>query len=303
MTSAVLLLAFRRPETTKKVFDAVRKARPPRLYVAADGPRDGKPGEPEACAATRKIFEGVDWPCRVETLFRPSNLGLKKAIPEAISWFFSQEPEGIILEDDCYPSQDFFNYADELLARYRTDERVMQISGSCLVKADNRSSYYFSKYSHIWGWATWARAWRQYDVDMSGWPGFKERTAREGFWQSGKEQRYWERIFDAVFAGKVNTWDYQWLFALWNAGGLTAYPNFNMVSNIGFGVDSTNTHEVDADKSARPWEPLGEILHPTKVERDADADAATFRKFFYGSFGSRLKARLAKFLRMIGIGR
>lgn len=301
MNSAVLLLVFRRPETTRKVFEAIRLARPLRLYVAADGPRAHQPGEKEACEATRRIFQEVDWPCQVKTLFHSVNLGLKVAIPEALSWFFSQESEGIILEDDCLPSQDFFHFTDELLERFRMDDRVMQISGSCLVKANNQASYYFSRYSHIWGWASWARAWKQYDVTISHWPEFKKRAVNTGFWQSHRERRYWERIFDAVYTGKVNTWDYQWLFTIWNSGGLVAYPNFNLVSNIGFGVHSTNTHDIDAKKANRPWEPLGDIVHPFEISRTREADEKTFQQIFYGSFLERWQGRLTKVFRTLGL--
>src|SRR5262249_20722231 len=157
----VLFLIFNRPNTTARVMEAIRTAGPGRLYVAADGPRDGNADEAKRCAEVRRIATQVDWPCEVQTLFRERNLGCRQAVSSAITWFFEQEQEGIILEDDCLPSPSFFPYCAELLARFRNDERIMCITG-CNFQQDMKGypySYYFSKYHHVWGWATWRRAW------------------------------------------------------------------------------------------------------------------------------------------------
>lgn len=172
MHSAVLFLVFNRPDTTRQVLDSIRQARPPRLYVAADGAREDRPGERERCERVRGIATDVDWPCEVHTLFRARNLGCKTAVSGGISWFFEQEEEGIILEDDVLPDQSFFVFCEELLERYRHEAKVTMISGDYFHGNNHQptASYFFSRYTHIWGWASWRRAWQHYDREMAQWP-------------------------------------------------------------------------------------------------------------------------------------
>ena len=166
--SPILFLIFNRPETTKKVFSAIKEVQPPRLYIAADGPRSEQPDEADHCELARTIATKVDWDCEVKTLFRDQNLGIRIAVSQAIDWFFEQEPEGIILEDDCLPDQSFFWFCKELLEKYRNDTRIMHIGGTNFQFGKNRTnySYYFSRYAHIWGWASWRRAWEYYDEKL-----------------------------------------------------------------------------------------------------------------------------------------
>jgi hypothetical protein len=172
--SAVLFLVFSRPHLTAQVMATIRAAQPKRLYVAADGPRK-RPGEDELCNEARRIATEVDWPCEVRTLFRDTNLGCRVGVSTAMDWFFEHEKEGIILEDDCVPSQSFFPYCAELLDRYRDDARIMCISGDNprARPVQRRESYVFSRYPLIWGWATWQRAWRLYDATRSSWPEYR----------------------------------------------------------------------------------------------------------------------------------
>ena len=240
----ILFLVFNRPGTTGLVMDAIRAARPPRLYVAADGPREGKTGEAQRCAEVRRLATQVDWPCEVRTLFRERNLGCGHAVDSAITWFFEQEGEGIILEDDCLPSMDFFPYCAELLERYRDDERVMSICGSAYanIRLDYPSSYYFCYYADIWGWATWRRAWQHYDSKMQSWPAFRARGGLETL-AAGRPWRssFWTQKFDATYGGRISTWDYQWVFTVIERGGLACYPTRNLISNLGIGPDATHT--------------------------------------------------------------
>lgn len=205
MKSAVLFLVFNRPEPTARVFEAIRYARPPRLYVAADGPRVQREGEGELVRRVRQIATTVDWPCSVYTLFREHNLGCKRAVSEAISWFFENEEQGIILEDDCLPNPDFFSFCDVLLERYKDDPRVWMITGNNFQDGQKRGngSYYFSRYSHIWGWATWRRAWRCYDRDLSFWPEWKSSADWLKKMPDKIERRYWDRVFDQTYNGKI----------------------------------------------------------------------------------------------------
>jgi hypothetical protein len=158
LNTAVLFLVFNRLDTTKQVFEAIRQAEPPRLYVAADGARANKEGEADKAQAVRDyIMQNIDWEYEVKTLFQEENLGCKYAVSGAIDWFFENEEMGIILEDDCLPSQSFFWYCEELLKKYKDNTRVWHIGGTNteIISKDILSSFYFSQLNNIWGWATW----------------------------------------------------------------------------------------------------------------------------------------------------
>lgn len=278
MINAVLFIVFNRADTTARVFEAIRKARPPRLYVAADGPRSSRPQEAQLCEEARRVASAVDWPCEVKTLFRPGNLGCKMAVSGAIDWFFEHEEQGIILEDDCLPEPSFFDYCDTLLDRYKDDPRVMCISGDNFLPADVHSrlgdAYYFSAFFHIWGWASWRRAWKGYDVSMSRWnPEVGEKLLRKVFPDNAPLRRIWMGTFNRVAAGEIDTWDYQWVFHCWMAGGLSCMPAGNLISNIGFDERATHTTESGHAQANLPTQPLPmPMKHPATVARHRDFD-------------------------------
>ena len=271
----VAMMIFNRPDLAARVLDAVRPARPARLLVVADGPRADRPGEAEACARTRAVLDRIDWPCEVETEFSPFNLGCRRRISSGIDWVFRRAEEAVILEDDCVPGDGFFRYCDEMLERHRGDERVMAVTG-CNFQFGRRrgdASYYFSHFIHVWGWATWRRAWAHYDVEMLEWP-----SVRGGAWLreaagSRAAAAGWRDVFDRTHAGQVDTWDYQWLFQVFRRGGLVATPNVNLVTNVGSGPGGTHAGQ------SGPYfdQPTGvledPIVHPAEVRRDVDADA------------------------------
>ena len=288
MKTAVLFLIFNRPDTAEQVFGAIREARPPRLYVAADGPRADRPGETEKCARTRAIIDRVDWPCEVHRLFRDENLGCGRAVSGAIGWFFEHEPEGIVLEDDCLPHPDFFPYCEQMLDRYRDDPRVMFISGRNYLfdgagerPADGCPpvSYYFSAFNHVWGWAAWRRTWEVYDFTLSTkTPGQFDRVVRRYF--SDKHAiRFWNIIFRKMKLGMIDTWDYQFTISLWFAGGLSVIPYTNLVRNIGFDAEATHTHDADERVKAHDARPILPLVHNDHVEQDRAADERHMRVF------------------------
>jgi hypothetical protein len=266
----VLFLIFNRPAITQRVFDAIRQAKPSRLFVAADGPRDNRSGEAERCEQTRRIIDTVDWDCEVTTLFREKNLGCRKAVSSAIDWFFTNVEEGIILEDDCLPSQSFFDYCQGLLEYYRYDRRIMQICGSNLLKEWNRSgySYFFSNYGPVWGWASWRRAWQYNDVNMKLWPEIRGKKLYEDFCQSIQETEFRLELYDKVFSGQIDTWDYQWGFAKMISSGLSITPTNNMISNIGFGVDATHTNILSSLSGLRTYDIDFPLKHPEFIIKD-----------------------------------
>lgn len=273
MTSPVLFMIFNRPELTRASFERIRRARPPRLYVAADGPRPEQPDDERLCAQARAIATAVDWPCAVQSMFRKRNLGLRAACTSAISWFFQHEPEGVILEDDCLPQPDFFPFCDELLARYRERPEVMLIGGSNYQygKKHGPASYYFSIYPHIWGWAAWRRTWQLYDLQMQG----LERFAKSRMFELIGHQGAFKamlRKFMLVKEGIDKNWDFQLVYSIWKQGGLSVIPNVNLVENIGRVEDAAHPWRPDV-ADFRRVESLGELGHPQAVERCAAADA------------------------------
>jgi len=284
LNTAVLFLVFNRPDATAQVFEAIRQARPPRLYVAADGPRVGREGEAGRVAAVREIATAVDWPCEVKTLFRDKNLGCKYAVSGAITWFFEQEKQGIILEDDCLPHPEFFRFCEAMLERYERDERVWMITGNNFQGGRRRgdASYYFSKYSHIWGWATWRRAWSQYDAEIQFWPEWRDSDDWIAAVPDAVERRYWTKILNTEYSGGVDTWDYQWQAVLFRNRGLSVVPNVNLVSNIGFGSSATHTTSEKSPFANLHGEALGEISHCETVVRNPDADRHDFDFRFDG---------------------
>jgi hypothetical protein len=265
--------------------------------VAADGPRSNHLGEIEYCMEARCIATQVDWPCDVKTLFRDQNLGCKMGVSSGISWFFDHEEEGIILEDDILPLPTFFDFCDELLERYRNTEKIGLISGSNLISNcfEPPESYLFSHYNLIWGWATWRRAWKHYDVGMKDWPKWRNRGGLKTVSDGGRLfESYWENIFDAVYDGKIDTWDYQLLFALWRRSMLTVIPADNQTWNIGFGRDATHTTtelpQFIIDSKPVPLKfPLS---HPLTINRNKHADKKLDRISYAINLTNHLKRKI-----------
>ena len=273
LNTPVAFLIFRRPYLTQKVFERIRQVQPKQLFAIADGPRH----EVEAikCAQARAVIEQVDWDCEVMTNYADVNLGCKKRVASGISWVFSQVEEAIILEDDCLPTPTFFTFCETLLQHYRHDERIFMISGNNFQRGIQRTpySYYFSKYPHIWGWATWRRAWQYWDDDPEKWTIFRKYELLKSIHPQVYEYQYWSRIFDDIFYRQhPDTWDYLWVFACWSQGGLTILPRVNMVTNLGFGADATHT-KIAQDKNAFiPMFDIPEIIHPPFCVVDSQAD-------------------------------
>lgn len=285
LQTPVLFLVFNRPKATQAVLNEIRAAKPQRLYVAADGPRLDKQEELPKVEQVREVIQnGVDWSCEVVSLIREQNLGCRQAVSSAIDWFFEHEEEGIILEDDCLPDLTFFRYCEELLGKYRSDSRIMMVSGNSFQTGSKRTdySYYFSRYTHIWGWATWRRAWRLYDESMQIWPELQEGAWLKDMFRGDEYAvAYWEKIFNAVKEGKIDTWDYQWMLTNWSQNGLSIIPNRNLVSNIGFGTEATHTRTKGAQLANLPTEPMVfPLKHPPFVIRDSIADEFTEKQVF-----------------------
>ena len=246
----ILLLVFNRPKLTKIVLNRIREKRPKYLFIAADGPRKNQPEDAQKCSEVREIVdELIDWPCEVKTLYRDENLGCRNAVSSAINWFFQEVEMGIIIEDDVLPDLNFFHYAKNLLEIYKDDERIMMISGFNHFGKWNekKQPYHFVFYGGVWGWATWRRAWKKYDIDMTAWsePNIKDIISGN----LGIPQAYLIEDFETLsqcYKGLIDTWDYQWRFTRFYQNGLTIVPSQNLVKNIGFGKEATHTRDIDS---------------------------------------------------------
>ena len=249
MKTPVLFLIFNRPEETERVFQVIREIAPKYLYISADGPRAGKQGEEELCQRVRDIVRNVDWPCNVKTIFREKNSGCKKAVSDAINWFFAQEEQGIILEDDCLPDPSFFPYCEQLLEKYKNDESIISISGTNLgYQFPNDSSYGFSKFMNMWGWATWRRSAILVDYEMKEW---KRKTFKSLFLHNKLQKnvlyldynwvKFWKNYFNLTASGELDTWDYQWIYVQLKNNLRSIFPAKNLIQNIGFNRNATHT--------------------------------------------------------------
>jgi hypothetical protein len=301
----VLLIAFNRPEPTARVLELLSRLQPQRLYVACDGPRPDRAGEAERCAAVRALLAPapagrIDWPCELRSRFHPVNQGCRSGVSAALDWFFEQEPEGIVLEDDILPDLSFFPYCQQLLDRYRHDSRIGAIAANnhqCRPPADG-SSYRFSIYSHCWGWASWRRAWRCYDRHLAGWPGFRDAGWLE---QLGGEAFacLWRDWLDQLADGRIDTWDMVWQLSCWQQGFLTVIPAVELVENIGFGAGATHTLDERSPLGPRAALPLP-LVHPAVIQADRRRDADTFRRLYRRSRRAELARKARKALRLLG---
>lgn len=273
--SSILFIIFNRLDTTLKVLAQIKLAKPKKLYITADGPRPGRAEEAIKCAnVITAVLDFIDWECEVFTLFRAENVGPKEAISSAIDWFFENEDEGIILEHDCLPAPTFFSYCDNLLERYRDDKRIWLISGFNFntKKKWGDASYYFSNLTNGWGWATWKRSWASYDKNLNQ---FEAEEIQEPLMQIFGDKLIvdrWVEIFNDTKAGKIDTWDYQVTFAHLLGHSLTVVPNYNLVSNIGFGEFAENTLNANSPFANVPLEEIEELKHPNIIMPQDQAD-------------------------------
>lgn len=275
LSTPVAFFIFNRPDPTERVFSEIRKARPSKLLVVADGPRMDRNGEAEKCAFVRAIIDRVDWDCEVMKNYSETNLGCKRRVSSGLDWVFEKVEEAIILEDDCLPNQSFFLFCQELLNRYRDNPTIMQICGSNYLKGFKirEKSYYFSRFGPIWGWASWRRAWKYYDVDMKQWPEIKKSKSFSNFFESKDEEINRTTVYNKTFTGKIDTWDYQWSFAKMIRSGLSITPSVNLVANIGCNSEGTHTKDQSDPFSNMEVKDMAfPLSHPERVRVHRAAD-------------------------------
>jgi len=294
LSTPILLIIFNRLEYTKQVFEIIKQESPSHLFIAADGARLDVSDENEKCKAVREyVLSNVDWECEVKTLFRDVNLGCGLAPAAAISWFFEHVEEGIILEDDCVPHPDFFGYCKELLQKYKNDNSIAVIGGDNFQEGQVRgnASYYFSKYSYTWGWATWRRVWQGYQFDL-------RKIDKTVMWlkinatfKTQTERSYWKSIFETISISHGEAWDYQLWFHVWYNGMYSIAPNVNLVKNIGFGENATHTHDSDSKQAFLDTQSILPLVHPVFTKIDDEADLYYFRNYWFGHSEQTLFSR------------
>jgi len=276
MNTPVVIFLYRRPAHVNELLARLQLVRPARVWLVADGPKDTT--EKSLCEQARLAAEGgISWPCKIERFYADTNLGLKKRIETGLDQVFEHEEEAIILEEDCHPTPNFFLFCEAMLEKYRNEPKVGAISGNCFLPKKQlvATDYYFSRYVHIWGWATWGRAWKAYDRRSWAWP-------KQGFCKlfpnaEKTEKAYWNRIFGRVASGELSTWDYCWISWFWMQGWVSITPAQNLVRNVGFGPDATNTRDVLVKTGMERDELLSPPFDgPKEIKADTELDRAVF---------------------------
>jgi hypothetical protein len=275
LSTPVLFLVFNRPATTRRVFEQIKKVRPLKLFIAADGPRDNE--EALLCAQVKDIVTHINWDCQVYTLFRDHNLGCGRAISSAITWFFEHVEDGIILEDDCVPDPTFFVYCQQLLDKYKYDSRVMMVAGTSYLfnQVTHRESYFFAKYYSVWGWATWRRAWLLYDFELAGWNRECGAPYLVNFFRDQVRADFWANYFDRIVHKKIDTWDIQFSYMCIFNGGLSVVPVHNLISNIGY--DGAHANGKKSPYHEIPLVQLTTLVHPCAVYYNKKLDRKIYQ--------------------------
>lgn len=278
--SPILFIVFNRYETTRRVFEAIKGAKPKKLYISSDGPRPEKEGEAAKVRLIRQfLLEGIDWDCDVKTLFHETNQGCKYAPQKAITWFFENEKKGIVLEDDCLPSVSFFDYADELLERYENDFRVFGVTGTNFQseKFQLKHSYYFSRFFMTWGWASWATRWQSHLQILEKFEKYLEDPAIEKVLKNKVASQVLIKYAKKGYYDELDAWDYQWILSCAINNGLIATSSKNLIQNIGFGEEAT--HTTNGFNRSKQIEPLNfPLKHPIIIAANQKIDDSFYKE-------------------------
>ncbi|PIR41635.1 MAG: hemolytic protein HlpA-like protein [Candidatus Yanofskybacteria bacterium CG10_big_fil_rev_8_21_14_0_10_46_23] len=280
----MVFMVFNRPDKTRRVFEAIKKARPAKLLIISDGPRNAE--DEVTCREVRELIEtGVDWPCEIFKNYADKNLGCKDRISSGLDWAFSQVEEAIILEDDCLPDPSFFPFCVELLEKYRHNDNIMSISGYNMAVLNSRfnydESYYFSNIGLICGWATWRRAWKHYDVNIGNWPEIKRSGLLKKVLKDDVIVNHYNHLFDDYYVQRVDSWDSQWFLSRWLNRGISIVSANNLITNIGFDTEGAH-HAIDPNdpRAHVPVVPITfPLIHPNRVTVYKKADDYTFKHY------------------------
>ena len=284
MTPPILLLIFNRPKETEILINRLSIIKPKKIYVFSDGPRINTKTDIINCRKSKIVIEKIFWKCELKKNYQKKNLGLKEAISKGISWFFKYEKKGIILEDDCIPSRDFFEFCSWGLKKFNNDKKVGSITGNNFLnqKIKIKNSYYFSKYAHCWGWATWRNKWRLYDKNIKFWKRWKKSERFKSIFNSELEKKYWIKIFDNVQKNNINSWAYPWNLCLWYHKKIVLTPKFNLVNNIGITKDATHTYYKNDNVNYKIKKLKKPYIKHTSMQINEKADNFVFKNHLKG---------------------
>ncbi len=300
----ILFIVFNRLETTRIVFDTIKNIKPNRLYIASDGPRRNIIDDNIKCNSVIGYIENnINWQCDVKWLKRKENLGCGLAVSSAINWFFDHEEMGIILEDDCVPHPFFFIFCQELLIKYKNNSHISHINGfNCQnnIKRGNYS-YYFSKYFHVWGWATWRRAWKNYSYNLKNYNDFVKERVLYTIYEDPYIEEHWLYNFNQIVFNTINTWDYQWVYSNLILDSLAITPNFNLVQNIGMNTDSTHKFSKKAKPILFSENIPNHLVHPYFIVFNKTADIYTYKHHVGIRSFFKIKYFLKSILRKINL--
>lgn len=301
MKTPVAFLIFNRPDTTEKVFQAIRQAQPPQLFVVADGPRPDQPEDIQNCAAARSIIEQVDWDCQVQKNYAEVNLGCGRRIASGLDWVFDTVDRAIVLEDDCLPHPSFFPYCEELLEKYQDDPRIMTILGTNGLGKwqPDKQSYHFSYWpSPVWGWASWSRAWRHYEHSIIAWGNPLVKLKIRAFMPEDALFGGMAWRFEQVYLkNSIDIWDWSWYFAILSNSGLAIVPAVNLVSNLGFGPRATHTKSKRSRVVGRTYPLNFPLTHPNQVAPARDYHKEITKVSLFQKIKAQVKAKLRPYKR------
>lgn len=308
---SVLLIFFARPDTFEKVFEKVRAAKPKQLFLACDGPREGRPEDIEKTAACKKIAENIDWDCEVHRRYSEVNLGCGEGPQQAITWAFSHTESLVVLEDDCVPHDSFFPYMSEMLAHYRDDTRIGVISGFNHFADWDCGDYscFYAKMGPLAGaWGSWKRVWQGYDYALQSVndPLIQRLLQGEITFSRAKKGKLkvWQKTAARVENGeKLSYWDHQFLYLKYMQSYLAVVPRFSLVSNIGLGDGATHSVSTGNPMPTIFFAPERHLEFPLKyppfVLCDRAYDNTVDAKYAYPHPVKRFYGRVKRVLRRI----
>lgn len=280
----ILIIVFNRPEKFQKLINNLKKIKPDNIYIFADGPRIGNNKDKELCKQTRAIVSEINWQCKVKSLFLNKNSGINLGVCSAINWFFKHEEFGIILEDDCLPTKDFFKFIKLLKNKYSKSNNIGIISGNNFIKNRNKDSYSFSKWAHTWGWATWKKNWDKFDYELNFWKNFKNSKKWKELNSNFEEYKTFTHLYNLSNDNKKKnliSWDYRWMLNLWYNNFVNIIPNYNLVENIGFDEEATHTFVKDNKLIYNTKTLKMPLKHPKKITNDEILDKKIFYAVYY----------------------
>tara|TARA_B110000027_G_C16120543_1_gene302589 strand:+ start:1100 stop:2050 length:951 start_codon:yes stop_codon:yes gene_type:complete len=278
----VLLLAYKRTKNIKIILKILKDLDVVKLYVSIDGPKNTK-SDILQNKKLKKIFNNLNWKHKIKKNYLNKNHGCRDAVSNAINWFFNNEKMGIILEDDCLPNKSFFNFCKKNLIYFKNNKKIGCITGNNFQKDSLKEyEYYFSKYPHCWGWATWRRSWKNYDRDIKFWRSFRLSQSWKNFFNESTQYRYWTKIFNNCYANKLDSWAFPWTLCLWRKNLLTITPAVNLVMNKGFGSSATHTISKNDNMFYQYYELNKNLKRPKKIKVDNKMDDYVFNYHFKG---------------------